>query len=55
MCDASNYAAGVVLGQCADRKPHVIYYANHALNEAQLNCTVTEKEFFVIVFGFEIF
>jgi len=33
-CDTSNYAVGVVLGQCINRKPYVIYYANHNLNEA---------------------
>ena len=28
MCDASDYAVGVVLGQRKDKKPHVIYYAS---------------------------
>jgi len=55
MCDASNYAVGVVLGQRVDKKPHVIYYASHTLNDAQLNYTVTEKEFLTVVFGFEKF
>jgi len=55
MCDASDYVVGVVLGQCVDRKSYVMYYASHALNEAQLNYTVTEKEFLVVVFGFEEF
>ena len=53
MYDASDYAVGVVLGQRVNRKPHVIYYASHTLNEAQLNYTVTEKEFLAVVFGFE--
>jgi len=34
MCDASDYAVGVVLGQRVDRKSHVIYYPRHTLNEA---------------------
>jgi len=32
MCDASDHAVGVVLGQCVDRKPHVIYYTSHTLS-----------------------
>lgn len=47
MCDASDYAVGVVLGQRVDKKPHVIYYASHTLNDAQLNYSVTEKEFLI--------
>ena len=31
MCDAFDYAVGVVLGQCVDKKPYVIYYASHTL------------------------
>jgi len=55
MCDAFDYAVGVVLGQRIDRKPHVVYYGSHTLNEAQLNYTVIEKEFLAVVFGFEKF
>jgi len=54
MCDASDYAIRVVLGQCVDNKPHVIYYVSHTLNDAQL-CTVIEKEFFAVIFSFEKF
>jgi len=43
ICDASNYAVGVALGQCVDKKSHVIYYVSHILNDAQLNNAVTEK------------
>jgi len=53
MCDASDYAVGVVLGQHIDKKSHVIYYASHTLNHAQINYTVTEKEFLTVVFSFE--
>ena len=55
MCDASNYAVGVVLGQRVDKKPHVIYYASHTLSYAQLNYAVTEKEFLAVIFSFEKF
>ena len=46
---------GLVLGQRVDKKPHVLYYASHTLNDAQLNYTVTEKEFLAVIFGFEKF
>ncbi|PKA52185.1 hypothetical protein AXF42_Ash014122 [Apostasia shenzhenica] len=55
MCDASDYALGAVLGQRINNKSHVIHYASHTLNEAQLNYTVTEKEFLAVVFAFEKF
>ena len=34
MSDPSDYAIGLVLGQHVDKKPHVIYYANHTSNDA---------------------
>ena len=55
MCDASDYAVGVILGQRVDKKPHVIYYASNTLNEAQLNSTTTEKELLTIVFALDKF
>ena len=54
MHDASNYVVGIILGQHIDKKPHAIYYTGHTLNDAQLNYTISEKEFWVI-FGFEKF
>ncbi|KAL6340661.1 hypothetical protein AAG906_010569 [Vitis piasezkii] len=48
MCDASDFAIGVVLGQREDGKPYVIYYARKTLNEAQRNYTTTEKELLVV-------
>jgi len=53
MCDASDYAIGVVLGQHVDRKPHDIYYISHTLSVTQLNYTVTEKEILLTAFGFK--
>ena len=44
MCDASDYAIGVVLGQQKGKIFHVIYYASKVLNDAQLNYATTEKE-----------
>ena len=49
MCDASNYAVGVVLGQCLDKKPTAICYASKTLVEAQINYTTTEKELLAVV------
>jgi len=37
MCDASDYAVGVVLSQRKNKKFHVIHYASKVLNEAQIN------------------
>ena len=53
MYAAFDYAIGIVLGHRVDKKPYVIYYASHTLNDAQLNYTVTEKEFFAVIFGFK--
>jgi len=55
MCDASDLAIGVVLGQQIDDEPYVIYYASRTLNGAQLNYTTTEKEFLDVVFALEKF
>ena len=54
MCDASDFAIGVVLGQREDGKPYVIYYANKTLNEAKRNYTTTEKELLAVVFALDI-
>jgi hypothetical protein len=55
MCDASDYAVGVVLGQRKDKKPYVIYYASKSLNSAQMNYTTTEKKLLAVVFAYEKF
>jgi len=55
MCDASSFAIGIVLGQHIDNKQHIIYYSSKNLNDVQLNCTMTEKEFLVVVFALEKF
>ena len=55
MCDASDYAIGAVLGQQINKQPYVIYYASRILNDAQLNYSITEKEFLVVIFVLEKF
>ncbi|RVW33272.1 Retrovirus-related Pol polyprotein from transposon 17.6 [Vitis vinifera] len=55
MCDSSDYAIGVVLGQREDGKPYVIYYASKSLNDAQRNYTTTEKELLVVVYALDKF
>ena len=55
MCDASDYAVGVVLGQRVDRKLNVIQYASKTLDIAQRNYATTEKEFLAVVFACDKF
>ncbi|CAN6712533.1 unnamed protein product [Malus baccata var. baccata] len=55
MCNDSDYAMGVVLGQRSDKLPHVIYYASCTLHYAQLNYATMEKELLVVVFALEKF
>ncbi|GKC08326.1 DNA-directed DNA polymerase [Tanacetum coccineum] len=55
MCDASDYAAGAVLGQRADKKPVVIFYASKTFSEAQMNYTTAEKELLAVVFALNKF
>jgi hypothetical protein len=43
MCDASDYAVGVVLRQTKDKKHHAITYTSKTLIGPQLNYTTTEK------------
>nr|GEZ91849.1 hypothetical protein [Tanacetum cinerariifolium] len=55
MCDTSDYAVGVVLGQRADKKPIVIFYPSNTFLEAQMNYTTTEKELLPVVFALDKF
>ena len=55
MCDASDFAIGVILGQREHGKPYVIYYASKMLNKEQRNYTTTEKELLVVVFVLDKF
>ena len=53
MCDASDYAMGVVLGQRTEKMFKAIYYANKTFNEAQENYSTIEKEMLAMVFACE--
>ena len=53
MCDASNYALGVVLSQRVNKLSHVIAYASRTLDATQVNYTNTKKELLAIVFALE--
>ncbi|GJW92080.1 reverse transcriptase domain-containing protein [Tanacetum coccineum] len=55
MCDASDFAVGVVLGQRIDGKFKPIYYASKTLNNAQEQYTTTEKELLAVIFSFDKF
>ena len=55
MCDASDHAIGVVLGQRKDKKLHVIFYASKTLSESQLNYATTKKEMLAVIFNFDKF
>ncbi|XP_073064055.1 uncharacterized protein [Primulina eburnea] len=55
MCDASDYAVGVVLGQRRDKFFRSIYYASRTMDAAQQNYTTTEKEMLAVVFAFDKF
>ena len=47
--DASDTAIGAVLGQQDGQAPYVVYYISKKLSPAELNYTVTKKEFLAIV------
>nr|GEU89848.1 reverse transcriptase domain-containing protein [Tanacetum cinerariifolium] len=49
MCDASNFAIGVVLGQRKTKHFQPIHYASKTMTEAQIHYTTMEKEMLVVV------
>ena len=55
MYDANDYAMGAVMGQRTEKIFKAIYYASKKFNEAQENCSTTEKEMLAIVFACEKF
>ena len=55
MCDASDYAMGVVLGQRTEKIFKAIYCASKTFNEAQENYSTTKKEMLTMVFAYEQF
>ena len=55
MYDASDYAMGAILRQRTEKIFRAIYYASKTFNEAQENCSTTEKEMLAMVFACEKF
>jgi hypothetical protein len=55
MCDANDYAVGVVLSQSKDKKHYAISYERKTLTGPQLNYATTERELLTVVFAIEKF
>ena len=55
MCDASDYAIRVVLGQSKNKKHYAISYASKTLTGSQLNYATIENELIAVVFAIEKF
>nr|GFB71508.1 reverse transcriptase domain-containing protein [Tanacetum cinerariifolium] len=55
MCDASDYAVGVVLGKRIEKHFRPIHYASKTMNQVEMNYTTTEKEMLAVVYAFEKF
>jgi hypothetical protein len=55
MCDTSDYAVDVVLGQTKDKKHHAIAYTSKTLTGAQLNYATTKKELLAVIFAIDMF
>nr|GEY26403.1 reverse transcriptase domain-containing protein [Tanacetum cinerariifolium] len=55
MCDASDFAIGVVLGKRQDKHFRPIHYASKTMIEAESNYTTTGKEMLAVVYAFEKF
>nr|GFB10694.1 reverse transcriptase domain-containing protein [Tanacetum cinerariifolium] len=55
MCDASDYAVGVVLGQRIEKHFWPIHYASKTMNQAEAIYTTTEKEMLAVVCVFKKF
>ncbi|GJR59746.1 putative nucleotidyltransferase, ribonuclease H [Tanacetum coccineum] len=55
MCDASDFAVGVVLGQRIDGRFKPIYYTSKTLNDAKAHYATTKKKLLVVVFSMDKF
>nr|GEY27300.1 reverse transcriptase domain-containing protein [Tanacetum cinerariifolium] len=55
MCDASDFAIGLVLGQRKTKHFQPIHYASKTMTDAQAHYTTTEKELLAVVYAFEKF
>nr|GEV33283.1 reverse transcriptase domain-containing protein [Tanacetum cinerariifolium] len=55
MCNASDFAICVVIGQRQDKHFRPIHYASKTMTEAESNYTTTEKEMLAVVYAFKKF
>nr|GEV99752.1 reverse transcriptase domain-containing protein [Tanacetum cinerariifolium] len=55
MCDAIDFAIGVVLGQQKTKHFQPIHYARKTMTDAQAHYTTTEKELLAVVYAFQKF
>nr|GEW17038.1 reverse transcriptase domain-containing protein [Tanacetum cinerariifolium] len=55
VCDASDFAICVVLGQRQEKHFRTIHYASKTMTEAESNYTLMEKETLAVVYAFEKF
>nr|GFA48623.1 reverse transcriptase domain-containing protein [Tanacetum cinerariifolium] len=55
MCDASDFAIGVVLGKRNEKHFRPIHYASKTMTEAESHYTMMEKEMLVVVYTIEKF
>nr|GEV07118.1 reverse transcriptase domain-containing protein [Tanacetum cinerariifolium] len=55
MCDASDFAIGVVLGQRKTKHFQPIHYVSKTMTEAQIHYTTIEKKMLAVVYAFEKF
>nr|GEX30256.1 reverse transcriptase domain-containing protein [Tanacetum cinerariifolium] len=55
MFNASDFAIGVVLGQCRYKHFRPLHYASKTMTEAEPKYTKTEKEMLAVVYAFENF
>jgi len=53
--DVSNKAIGAALGQVEEKLPYTIYFISKCLSKVEMNYTVTEKEFLVVVHSLDKF
>nr|GEY40184.1 reverse transcriptase domain-containing protein [Tanacetum cinerariifolium] len=55
MCDASDFAIGVVLGQHQEKHFRPIHYASKRMTKAESHYTTIEKEMLAVVYAFKKF
>nr|GEY41808.1 reverse transcriptase domain-containing protein [Tanacetum cinerariifolium]GEY51856.1 reverse transcriptase domain-containing protein [Tanacetum cinerariifolium] len=55
MCDASDFAIGVVLGKRHEKHFRPIQYASKTMTDAESHYTTTEKEMLAVIYAFKKF